>query len=194
MTNRAFENHILYLIGYPGTGKYTVAKEFHAQLPHFKLVDNHLINNVLFPLIHADGVTPLPPRIWDNVSKIWAAVVDTMIHLSPVDYSFILTNHLSTSSEDVAWFNEICRVAEARQAVLVPVTLTISVESHKERIVSDERRARFKETDPAGPEKYAQLQNLLIPDHPNSLVLDISTLSPAESVATIRTHMLSLVR
>jgi len=192
MTNQAFENHILYLIGYPGTGKYTLAKEFHAQMPHFKLVDNHLINNVLFPLIHTDGVTPLPPRIWENVGKIWDAVVDTMIHISPPDYSFILTNALSTSEADRAWFDVVCKMAEARQAVLVPVALTVSVEEHKKRIVSEERHARFKETDPEGPEKYAKAQNMLIPEHPNTLVLDISDLSPSESVAEIRTHMLSL--
>lgn len=180
MTNQAFENHILYLIGYPGTGKYTLAKEFHAQMPHFKLVDNHLINNVLFPLIYTDGVTPLPPRIWENVGKIWDAVVDTVIYISPPDYSFILTNALSTSEADRAWFDVVCKMAEARQAVLVPVALTVSVEEHKKRIVSEERHARFKETDPEGPEKYAKAQNMLIPEHPNTLVLDISDLSPSE--------------
>lgn len=192
MTNHSFRNYIVYLLGYPGSGKFTLAKEFHAQMPHFKLVDNHLINNVLFPLIHTDGVTPLPPRIWDNVGKIWDAVVDTMIHLSPPDYSFILTNALSTSEGDRAWFDEICRMAKARQAVLVPVVLTLSVEEHKKRIVSDERRARFKETDPEGPEKYAKAQNMLIPDHPNLLTLNVSDLSPTESVAAIRHHMQTL--
>lgn len=115
-----------------------------------------------------------------------------MIYLSPPDYSFILTNALSTSEGDRAWFDEICRMAKARQAVLVPVVLTLSVEEHKKRIVSDERRARFKETDPEGPEKYAKAQNMLIPDHPNLLTLNVSDLSPTELVAAIRHHMQTL--
>lgn len=37
----------LYLIGFAGTGKYTIAKEL-AKVG-YKLVDNHLINNSIFP-------------------------------------------------------------------------------------------------------------------------------------------------
>lgn len=47
------KNTIIYLLGFPGTGKYTIAKEICKQAD-FKLVDNHLINNPLFTLIEND--------------------------------------------------------------------------------------------------------------------------------------------
>ena len=39
---------------------------------------NHLVNNVIFSLIDTDGITKLPPAIWDNVSKVRNAALDTI--------------------------------------------------------------------------------------------------------------------
>src|SRR5580698_1059674 len=93
MVNSKFQNTFIYLIGFPGTGKYTIAQEI-ARKENFRLVDNHLINNPVFSLIPLDGQTKLPERIWDNTRKIWEAVSDTIIHISPREYNFVLTNSL----------------------------------------------------------------------------------------------------
>jgi hypothetical protein len=64
------KNTIIYLIGFPGTGKYTIAREI-AQQEDFRLVDNHLVNNPLFNLIHADGITPLPRTYLEKRKTGW---------------------------------------------------------------------------------------------------------------------------
>ncbi|HEX6477597.1 MAG TPA: hypothetical protein VF043_02040 [Ktedonobacteraceae bacterium] len=51
------QNTIVYLIGYAGTGKYTIAKEL-ARLTGAVIVDNHLINNPVFSIVGASGNTP----------------------------------------------------------------------------------------------------------------------------------------
>ena len=108
--DKNIENTIIYLLGFPGTGKYTIAREICAQQANFKLVDNHLINIPLFSLIENDGKTPLPPRIWDNVGKIWEAVLDTIIHIAPANYSFVLTNALSDQGDtDRPWFERVVK-------------------------------------------------------------------------------------
>jgi hypothetical protein len=183
------KNTIVYLLGYAGTGKYTIAKELCRTAPEFHLVDNHLINNPLFSLIHADGITPLPPRIWDNVGKVWDAVIDTMIHISPPDYSFVLTNALSDSAKDVAWFHEVEDMASRRNATFVPVVLKISLDEHKKRIVSPDRVDRMKEIDPNGPARYAAADNLIRPIHPNLLTLDVSSISAEQSAQSILNHI-----
>ena len=48
------KNTIVYLIGYAGTGKYTIAKEI-AVLTGAVIVDNQLINTPIFSVIAADG-------------------------------------------------------------------------------------------------------------------------------------------
>lgn len=153
---KELKNTLIYLIGFPGTGKYTIAKEI-IQQAEVKLVDNHLINNPLFSIIQTQGVPRLPERIWDNVDKVWAAVLDTMVHISPPEYSFVLTNVLLNDDPgDLRLYNNIKSTAEQRSACFVPVKLTISdVEEHRKRITTEERRDRFKEVNPNGPEKYA---------------------------------------
>lgn len=51
------ENSIIYLIGFTGTGKLTIAKEIALKID-IRVVANHLINDPILSLIQADGKTP----------------------------------------------------------------------------------------------------------------------------------------
>ena len=63
MSNNVLQNTIVLLIGFAGTGKYTIGREL-CERTGAKLIDNHLINNPIFKVTNADGVTP---RIGDRV-------------------------------------------------------------------------------------------------------------------------------
>ena len=184
-----FDSTIIYLLGYPGTGKHTIGKEICRQNSRFRLIDNHLINTPIFSIINADGVTPLPLKVWENVGKIWDAVLDTLVNVTPPDFSFVLTNALFDSEGDRAWFKEIEAMAKTRNAKFVPVLLRVSVEEHQKRIVQPERKKRIKETDPKSPARYALLNNLYVPDHPNLLTLDVSDMPPSESAQIILNYL-----
>ena len=184
-----FESTIIYLLGYPGTGKYTIGKEICRLNSRFKLVDNHLIINPIFSIINVDGVTPLPYNVWENVGKIWDAVLDTLINVSPPDFSFVLTNALFDSEGDRAWFEKIQAMATARRAKFVPVVLRVSIEEHQKRIGQPDRKLRMKEIDPKSPQRYALLDNLYVPDHPNLLTLDVSDIPPEQSAQIILDYM-----
>ena len=182
-------NTIFYLIGFPGTGKYTIAKEICRLIPDIRLVDAHLINNPLFSLIHLDGKTKIPQRVWDNQGKIWDAVLDVMLHVSPPAFSFVLTNYLSQNNpNDVAWFGEVKAMAEAREALFVPVLLTIDPAEHKNRIVRSERKDRYKETNPEAPARYAAEDRLIEIVHPNLLEVDVTELTPEDVAKKIILH------
>lgn len=186
---RPLQNTILYLIGFPGTGKYTIAREICALESGFRLVDSHLINNVLFSLIPLDGKTPIPRRVWDNIHTIWDCVMDTMTHVSPQDFSFILTNYLSqNNANDIAWFATVEAMASARGARFVPVLLTIDEAEHKARITRPERTARMKETNPDAAARYAREDRLISLSHPHLLTLDVTALSPQSAAAQILAH------
>jgi len=184
-----FENTIIYLLGYPGTGKYSIGKEICRQYPEFHLVDNHLINNPLFSIIKADGITPLPKTIWKNVGKIWDAVLDTMVNISPKNFSFVMTNALFKSEEEIAWYNEVAQMASTRDSLFIPIVLTISLEEHKKRISTQERKDRFKDINPELPNQCAKENNLFIPSHPNLFMLDVSIISPEISSQKIIAHI-----
>lgn len=188
----ALENCIIYLIGFPGTGKYTVAKEIVAQ-ENFKLVDSHLINIPIFSLIQQDGKTPLPSRVWQNCKIVWRAVLDTIIHIAPQSYSFVLTNKLlENDPDDRAWFKEVETAANAKNALFIPVRMLCSQAEMEKRIIQPERKVRLKQTDPEAPARYLKNDEILKITHPNALTIDVSNLTAADAAKTILNHARSL--
>jgi hypothetical protein len=86
---RALEAHgleglrsrIVYLIGFSGTGKLTVAREL-ALILKARVIDNQWISNPIFGLLDNDRVTPFPVGIWDQIAKVRQAVLETVATLS----------------------------------------------------------------------------------------------------------------
>lgn len=180
---------IIHLLGAPGTGKYTIAKEITRMSKNFVLVDNHLINNPLFSIIRRDGKTKLPPRIWDNVKTIWGAVADTMIHISPPDFNFVLTNALfEGDADDRRHMKNMRNVAKKRKGEYIPVRLLITDEKeHARRITSRARKERMKETDAAAVKRYAG-REVLKTGLIEELTLDVTRLKPKQAAAEILNH------
>lgn len=88
------KNTILYLIGFPGTGKYTIAKEI-AALTGARLIDNHLINNPIFSVVRKDGRTELPKETWGYTRQIGDIVREAVVKLAPPEENFIFTNSIA---------------------------------------------------------------------------------------------------
>lgn len=182
------KNTIIHLIGFPGTGKYTIAKEL-LNLGDFRLIDNQLINHPVFSVIALDGKTPLPRRVWDNIAQIRNAVFDTMIHISPKNFNFIFTNVMfDNNAEDAQHFINMKKMAAARGAKYVPVRLLISVEENAKRISMPERGTRLKENRAAKAYYNAENYEVLKPNHPNALELDVTTLSALDAAKIILDH------
>jgi hypothetical protein len=180
------ENTVIYLLGLAGTGKYTIAKEICRQ-QGFHLVDNHLINNPVFSLIELDR--KLPERVWQNTGKIWDVVIDTMLHLSPPDYSFVLTNELCEDDKnDKAWFQRVVAFIAERKSHFVPVRLSISETALLQRCDTPERRARMKDTNRDRARLRLQEKQVLLVEHDNVLNLDVSDIPPEEAARQIISH------
>ena len=180
----AIENTIIYLIGFAGCGKLTIAQEIQKLIPAI-LVDNHLINNVVFSLIDPDGVTPLPKSVWENTRRVREIVLDTIRELSPPQRNFIFTNELiegKATNQEV--FNKISSLAADRGALFFPVRLLISPEELCRRIVSPERKAKFKTISPALVHQKMLQQEILYPSHPY-FELEVSDLSASRSAQVI---------
>src|SRR5262245_14156257 len=90
-TDPAMTNLFVYLVGFAGTGKLTIARAF-ARLVGAKVVDNHWINNPIFGLIDSDGVTPLPDEVWAQIAKVREAVLETIATLAKPETNFVLTH------------------------------------------------------------------------------------------------------
>jgi hypothetical protein len=168
----------LYLIGFAGTGKYTIAKELAET--SYKLIDNHLINNPIFSLLDLESTTPIPEEAWDAIHKIREAVLDFIAQDRKNNY--VLTNELLEDDYDHVLFNQVKHVAEKKGSLLIPIILVVSDEEHQKRMTNPQRKDRLKETTyPA--ERFKK--GLISIDHPNLMTLDVSDLTPRESAETI---------
>jgi hypothetical protein len=187
---------IFLLIGFPGTGKYTVANALQRRLietgRQTRLVDNHYVNNPIFGLLDVDGIKRLPEGTWDRVGEVRNAIVATVESLSPREWSFIFTNHLIERPAEREWVERLQTLALAREALFVPVRLLCEPGELRRRIASPERKARMKMIDPEEIERMVAAEVVLDPHLADTLTLDVTTMPPTEAADRIVTHLKSL--
>lgn len=169
------KTNLVYLIGMPGVGKYTIARELERQYG-FRICDNHLINNPIFSLL--GKVSHIPDFAWEYVDRIRAVVFEFIKRMRG---SYVLTNCLYDTNDDLQIYKQVLSLSEARNSNFVPVLLVVEPEEHRRRIMQEGRRLRYKSTDP----KLINLGvKLLQIEHPNLLQLDITYMEP-EAVAKV---------
>ena len=182
------KNTIIYLIGHYGVGKLTIARQICAATDA-RLFDNHLINNVIFSLIRADGKTPLPEAVWDMIHVIRGQAFKAMEDLTSPETSFVLTNCLLEDYPgDRATYEQVQAVAARRGNIFLPVLLTASDAAYASRVNTPERAERLKHTDVESAGHKRRMEPLLRIDHPNRLDLDTTHLPPYEAAQTIVAH------
>lgn len=183
-----FRNTIIYLIGFPGVGKYTIAKAL-CEKAAFRLVDNHLVNNPVFSVIDLKNGEKLDEVIWDQIAKIRDVVLYTIENLSHPDYNFIFTNVLLDGDEKhQRTLDQVKELAAKRQAVFIPVRLTCALKENVMRISQSQRGERFKSTNPTYAQSSHANEKLIPFDHPHVLDLDITGLFPEQAAEIILVH------
>src|SRR5712671_5240313 len=164
MPNNSLESTMVLLIGFAGTGKYTIGREL-CERTGAKLIDNHLINNPIFRVVDVDGVTPLPARVWDRVKEVRATVYKAIRELSPPGMGFVFTMDLRESNPaDHNAFRDLERLAAARQCRFIPIRMICGVEELSRRVADPARAAMLKEISPElARKKFAEDSVLNVP-------------------------------
>ena len=176
-------NVIVYLIGPPGVGKYSVGKLL-AELMPAKLLDNHYWCNPVFEIIEPDGRTPLPPAVWDRTNAVLTAVLETVATLAPPDRNYVFTHAIWDDGGhplDFMIAGQILSVAERRNAKALVVRLSCRATELSGRIAAEERAKRLKTTDVSQAERLARLEPMNL-NHGWIVDLDTTELRP-EAVA-----------
>ncbi|MDT5059886.1 MAG: hypothetical protein QOH63_345 [Acidobacteriota bacterium] len=193
MSSKPLDTTIIILIGFAGTGKYTIGRVL-SERTGARLVDNHLINNPIFTVVNADGVSRLPPAVWDKVKEIRRLVYDAIREISPPELSFIFTLELRESDKAAHQaFLDLEELAAARESLLVPVRLICDVEELCRRVVDPARVERLKEISPELAREKCAEHSVLNPKHENVRTIDVTGKSPAESADAIM-HEIELIR
>jgi hypothetical protein len=176
---------IIYLIGKPGTGKYTIAQEIarHGYL----VCDNQLINTPIFALLSDDQLNSIPIFAWSAIEGIRDSVFD-FIRIEP-NNNYVLTNVLYQNEGDQKLFDQVQELAAKRNSLFVPVKLHLSVDEHSKRITNEHRKLRYKSTDIKNV--YSEVALIHIA-HPHAMEFDVSDLTAQLAAQKILTHVQQL--
>jgi hypothetical protein len=184
---------VVVLLGFPGTGKYTIAKEVRAQYEcvgrDVRVIDNHYTANLVFgvlPLV--DGYRAIPPETWPHVGRVRAALWDAILELSAPETSFVFTTDIS-AAEGASHLDPYRRIAVERGSTFVPVRLLCDADELARRIVSAERRERSKWLDADGVRHKHATNTVLEPADPATRTVDVTSLAPADAAAHIRSFL-----
>src|SRR5258706_2385017 len=195
MPNGAF----VYLFGFAGSGKLTIAKEIAARWDCI-LVDNHYVNNVVFGLIDIDssGAPGLSDEVWDHVIRVRHVALDAIRSLARPGRNFLFTNELIEGVDrHHVWFHEVATAAQDRGALFLPVRLLVDAGELARRIASPEREEKLKLTNPDVAIDRAENEEVFRPEGYDYLELDVTDLEPAASAQRILDELerrLSLAR
>jgi len=179
------DNTLVLLIGFAGTGKYTIGREL-CRRTGAKLVDNHLIANPVFTVVNADGITPLPKEVWAKLKEIRRIVYDSIRDLSPANLGFVLTMELRQNNpEDISAIDDLEKLAAARKSLFVPIRLVCEVEELCRRVANPTRRGRLKEISVENTRRKSAEDAVLNPKHANVRTIDVTAKSPSETADAI---------
>jgi len=192
MLSSPLQNTIVLLIGFAGTGKYTIGREL-CERTGARLIDNHLINNPIFKVTNADGETQLPAGVWDRVKEIRAAVYEAIRELSPPEMSFVFTMELRENNPaDLGAFWELEHLAAERQNRFIPLRLICGVDELCRRVTDPARVAMLKEISPELARKKSLADAVLNVPHPNLRTLDVTKRTASGSVDAILDEISSI--
>ncbi|MCE2992890.1 MAG: hypothetical protein ACK5WS_07430 [Alphaproteobacteria bacterium] len=177
-------NTIIYLLGFAGVGKLTIAKEL-AKITGAKVVDNHLINNPVFHILDNDGIIPLLDAVWAKTRAIRSIVIEAIQELSPSHLSFIFTNELFEKESHHQLFQGISDLANARNAKFLCVRLLCDKDEIARRIESPTRREMLKAINPSMAKEKFDKYKIIEPMAQHVHSLDITKLSANEAALEI---------
>lgn len=179
------QSFVIYLLGSPGVGKYTIATEI-ARQANAVVVDNQLVNTPILTLLNWDGISQLPADVWDRIEPIREAVFSFMKDSAPRSINYVLTNALEDDGgESQEIFDRVKSIADCREAVFLPVHIKCDPEEQLKRVSTEQRKKRLKMSEPDQLVDYLATVVTLIPEDPNLFTLDVTELSPQEAAQRI---------
>jgi hypothetical protein len=139
---------LVLINGYPGVGKYTIAKLVHEALgsSNSTFIHNHLLIDPV------EAIQPgRTPAHYALRKKFRDVAFDAIIADPNSQLNIIITICLAANDDDIVVMREHLRIASERRIPVYWINLICDEQEHKARMVSDERKngGTSKCTDPA---------------------------------------------
>jgi len=181
---------IVHLIGFPATGKLTVARAL-AELADgndrkFVVLDNHHVANVIFAALDMKAMTSVPEAVWERVRDVSQALLRTIEELSPPAWSFIFTNVLTDDTDtERGYVDRLARLAQQTDRTYLPVLLHCDPAALTARVANADRRDRMKWIDQPAVDEFVRTHRLIDVSDLDPLTIDTSTTDPIDAARLI---------
>lgn len=181
---------IVHLIGFPASGKLTIARALagitSGSGDRFVVLDNHHTANVNFAALDLDGVKPVPPTVWDRVREISDVLLRTIEELSPPDWSFVFTNVLTDDKPSERGFvDRLANLAKRTDRTYLPVVLHCAPAALTARVTNSDRRDRLKWINPSSVGEFVRTHRLLDVSDLGPLTINTSSTEPDDAALLI---------
>ncbi|KAF6804264.1 hypothetical protein CSOJ01_10295 [Colletotrichum sojae] len=179
--------YYIYINGYPGIGKLTIAKELQSRLQHSKIYHNHLMIDPIAPIV--DRTSPNYQAIRTSLRRHLLDVIATVEEARPT--SWIFTDSRSTSADGKAAAEDYKNAAAKRGVPFIPIILHCDLEENLQRIVHEERCSgqHIKLRDADVLRSIRTEEEIYHFGVEQELDLDITTIESAEAAETILVHI-----
>ncbi len=177
---------LIYLIGFPGSGKFTTAKEL-CKIIGAVIVSNNLFNNIIFDIVKLQNAE-VPDDLWEKIFAVRKNVLAILEKHYVKSKHYIFTNELIEGDPyDQRLYNSVVNLSKKMDMEIFSVVLHCNNEKLVRRVQSEERYQENKITDPDFAIKKIEGKRLFIPE--GSLEIDNSNLSAKEVAKKIVEEM-----
>ena len=178
---------VYQLLGFPGTGKYTIARAMVEQLGErgepVALLDNHSTANLIWSLVPDER--RFDADVMARMAELRNVLWDAAAELTSPAHSLVFTNFLPADRPSTV-LDRHREVAQQLGRPLVAVVVHCDPHEVLRRVPNADRAARMKLVD-AERARSIMASGMTLPDWPELVDLDITGLSPAEAAARVIT-------
>lgn len=180
---------LVYLYGYPGVGKNTIAREMELS-SDLIAIQNHLLSNAFRHVtsrVPREKYKAMELRLRHHTMKTWLNFLEFVSEVVP-DQGLVMTSVMYQNDPDrVEFFNFMRRWAAEQNRLFVPVCLTCTPNELLRRVTSPGRTAEFKLTD--SQQMVDVMENFQLLKADDALVLDVTNMTQQQAAAVLLEHL-----
>lgn len=179
----------IYINGYPGIGKLTIAKELEKLVPNSKVYHNHLFIDPIAPLVDRDS-----PHYQDIRTSFRRHILNTIATSEAAARStWIFTDSRSSDLIGSAGAQDYKDAADLRGAFFIPIILHCEMTENLTRLSSEERgTGNTKLRDPAILKAIRLKEDIYTFGGPCELKMDITNMTASEAAKRIHEHLVEI--
>ncbi|KAF6840687.1 hypothetical protein CPLU01_01058 [Colletotrichum plurivorum] len=176
----------IYINGFPGVGKLTVAQELQKLIPRSRIFHNHLLIDPVTAIIDRDS--PEYHEVRASVRQHLLSIIATSEATKGI--TWIFTDSRSSEPIGISGARDYKLAAEQRGADFIPVVLTCSLEENISRVISEARRSTAKLIDSRFVQQIRQQEVIhSFGGQELELELNVTRVSASEAALSIFQHV-----